>query len=308
MVFYKVYLFLEFHFFYIADILPICPRRPHMGPTSHLTPGLTLRNTPDPDCKLSPAQILFGHPLRDAMPRINERTQKFDNLQFSPIWRDAWTIKEEALRTRYARTLETLKEHSRSLPPLRHGDKVFIQNQEGNHPKKWDRSGTVVECRTNDQYIVKVDGTGRLTLRNRRFLRRFEPHSLSVYIPAVAPTATSLPHPSHRSQEADTVMSTPPTSEMPTPPVTQDNVTHEVPYPPEAHLPAAPSVQPPPSPTMLEPTASPSLPTAPLPTTLPRSSAASERQEPRRSSRDRKPKLVYDPESGSYVEPSQKGH
>ena len=33
---------------------------------------LVYRNTPDPGCKLSPAQILLGRPLRDTLPCINK--------------------------------------------------------------------------------------------------------------------------------------------------------------------------------------------------------------------------------------------
>ena len=33
----------------------------------------------------------------------------------------------------------------------------------------------VVQVNGNDQYVVKVDGTGRLTLRNRKYLRKFQP-------------------------------------------------------------------------------------------------------------------------------------
>ena len=51
--------------------------------------------------------------------------------------------------------------------------RVFVQNQNGPHPTKWDRSGVIVECRDYDQYLVKLDGTGQLTLRNRRFLRKY---------------------------------------------------------------------------------------------------------------------------------------
>ena len=80
------------------------------------------------------------------------------------------------MKTRYAKTIETLKEHSRLLQPLCIGDTVFIQNQCGLYPKKWDKTGSVVEVKKNDQYVVKVDGSGRLTLRNRRFLRKYEPH------------------------------------------------------------------------------------------------------------------------------------
>ena len=57
--------------------------------------------------------------------------------------------------------------------PSQVGDNVFVQNQAVPHPNKWDRSGTVIEYKDNDQYIVKLDGTGRLTLRNRRFLKLY---------------------------------------------------------------------------------------------------------------------------------------
>ena len=53
---------------------------------------------------------------------------------------------------------------------------MFIQNQ-GKSPgrcNKWDRQGRIVAIKDHDQHLVKVDGSGRLTLRNRRFLRRFQ--------------------------------------------------------------------------------------------------------------------------------------
>ena len=53
-------------------------------------------------------------------------------------------------------------------------DRVMIQNQVGNYPKRWDKAGMVVEVKGYDQYMVKVDGTGRLTRRNRKYLRRVE--------------------------------------------------------------------------------------------------------------------------------------
>ena len=55
----------------------------------------------------------------------------------------------------------------------------MIQNQIPSSPrsKKWDRQGTVIATGDNDQYLVKVEGSGRLTLRNRRFLRRFKAKS-----------------------------------------------------------------------------------------------------------------------------------
>ena len=134
------------------------------------------RNTPDPGCKLSPAQVLLGRPLRDSLPYLNKQIMAFNNPQVNSQWRDAWEAKEDALRIRYVKTLENLSEHSRPLPPLRHGDQVLLQNQRGRFPKKWDHSGVVVETKPNDQYVIRVSGSGRLTLRNRRFLRKFTPH------------------------------------------------------------------------------------------------------------------------------------
>ena len=47
---------------------------------------LTYRNTPDPLCKKSPAEILFGHHLRDTMPMFGN-TPMFENGKVLPIWR-----------------------------------------------------------------------------------------------------------------------------------------------------------------------------------------------------------------------------
>ncbi|XP_071059806.1 uncharacterized protein [Pseudochaenichthys georgianus] len=135
---------------------------------------LQLRNTPDPDCNLSPAQIIFGRPLRGSLSFVN-RLEKFSNPHIRLLWREAWAAKEDALRTRMSRTTESLGTHSRPLRPLALGESVFLQNQQGPSPHKWDRSGIVVESPGHDQYRIRVDGSGRLTLRNRRFLRAYTP-------------------------------------------------------------------------------------------------------------------------------------
>jgi hypothetical protein len=143
---------------------------------------LQLRNTPDPDCNVSPAEIVFGHQLRDAFKFVNT-TEKFKNQHIRPMWRDAWRSKESALRTRFTRTAEHLNTKARDLVPLSSGERVFVQNQNGNHPTKWDRSGIIMESQGNDQYLVKIDGSGRLTLRNRRFLRKYTTASPTITYP-----------------------------------------------------------------------------------------------------------------------------
>jgi len=81
-------------------------------------------------------------------------------------------------------------EHCHSLPALAIGDRCYIQNQTGNYPRRWDRSVTGVESHGYNSYTVKVDGTGRVTRRNRKYLRRFLPAS-----PTISPNApTSIKH------------------------------------------------------------------------------------------------------------------
>ena len=40
-----------------------------------------------------------------------------NNLQILNMWRNAWSKKEEALRSLYVKSLENLKEHIELLPP-----------------------------------------------------------------------------------------------------------------------------------------------------------------------------------------------
>ena len=87
------------------------------------------------------------------------------------------------------RSLEKLGAHSQTPKRLATGDRVFIENQHGHNPTKWDRSGTVMEVLDHDQYWVKVDSSGRLTLRNRRFLRAFTP-ATPTFGPRAIPNST----------------------------------------------------------------------------------------------------------------------
>ena len=137
---------------------------------------LQQRNTPDRDCKLSPAEVLFGRRLRDTLPQLSKSVQIFDSDQLHNQWHQAWAAKEEAIRTRLVRSCEQLETGCKELPSLREGDSVFIQNQDKatGRPNKWDRQGTIIASKDHDQYLVKVHGSGRITLRNRRFLRKFQ--------------------------------------------------------------------------------------------------------------------------------------
>ena len=123
---------------------------------------LIKRNTPDPLTKLSPAEIVFRRKWRDTLPRIDKSINIFFNTRLKHVWTDAWEKKELAMRTQYQGCLTRLREHSKALPPLNVGDHVSIQNQSGKKPAKWDRTGTIVETRDCDKYVIKVDGSDAL--------------------------------------------------------------------------------------------------------------------------------------------------
>ena len=161
---------------------------------------LTYRNTPKPLDNRSPAEIVFGRQIRDFMP--------VKPGKFVPCgtWTDTAANREKAPMERHAKEVEDLLPHPKKMPPLKVENRVRIQNQTGNAPRRWDKSGQVIEVRQNDQYAIKVHGSGRVTLRNRQFLRLYVPH-------------TEKPCPRRRSLNVrpDTAdMDTPGTSRRPT--------------------------------------------------------------------------------------------
>jgi hypothetical protein len=270
---------------------------------------LQQRNTPDRDCSLSPAEVLFGHLLRDSMPQLDKSKMVFENPQIHDQWHNAWSNKEEAIRSRLVRTCEKLNQGSKELAPLREGDTVFIQNQDGNKPLKWDREGTIIHTGDNDQYIVRVHGTGRLTLRNRRFLRKFKSRSpfINEVVPYVKPNDTPEPT---VVQETDILQLENATSDLPSVSPRREHVqqlrligkTSDDALSPTRVSPQKPAInvetssQVPSSPSPASPL---QVPLPPPVSTLPAS------PQPRRSGRTRIQRTVYDSTSGTYVEPTE---
>ena len=148
---------------------------------------LQLRNTPEGDSGLSPAQVLMGRTLRDTLPLtppIPRNVTVFDDCSpVSRVWKDVWLAKEDALKSRLSKQTERLVDGARQLKPLSVGDSVRIQNQTGSHPTKWDKTGVVMQIGENDKYVVRVDGSRRLTLRNRRYLRKMIPSKFYSQVP-----------------------------------------------------------------------------------------------------------------------------
>lgn len=281
---------------------------------------LIKRNTPDPGCNLSPSEVLFGHKLHDTLPYIRKDVKLFENDQIANQWKEAWRLKEESLKTHYAKTMKKLHEHSRPLPPLHVADQVLIQNQCGQHPTRWDRSGTVVDVGQHDQYYVKVAGTGHITLRNRRYLQKYQPHLLHGIGTATSPTPTlqgksSDEEPSTPAPGRSTLLpiqpSVPTTIACPTHPGERQKSTTNIKRLHMENLQSSDSA------THARPSESATANTDAQPQHLTaqssdsathtqpsESTTANPDVQPRRSTRVRTTKKFYDPESGTYISPT----
>lgn len=135
-----------------------------VAPTGHLDCEafdrglLELRNTPNHTGR-SPAQILYGHPLRSCVPAHAKAFQK------------QWQARAESCDRRAAVRLQDDTDrydaHARPLPPLELDAVVRVQDPT---TKRWDKVGTVMGIGKSRDYLVKMP-SGRIWWRNRRFLR-----------------------------------------------------------------------------------------------------------------------------------------
>ena len=132
---------------------------------------MTHRNTPCQETGISPSVMLFGHPIRDHLPRHDRELRK------------EWSTIDDARELALAKRVLKAPPPTKVLEPLNVGDAVQIQNQSGNHPNKWHNTGVISECLPNRQYHVVVDGSRRVTLRNRRFLKNILPVSRGLSYP-----------------------------------------------------------------------------------------------------------------------------
>ena len=149
---------------------------------------LQYRNTPQPDTRLSPAQVVYGRYLRDFIPVVDD---KYEPKQ---EWGMVREHRERALARRLDRDGSRLEEHTKKLEKIPVGGAVAVQNQTGRFPKKWEKTGVVVENKDYDKVVVRMDGSRRLTTRNRRFVRRIitPPDLAEVEIPGHVRAETSI--------------------------------------------------------------------------------------------------------------------
>ena len=78
----------------------------------------------------------------------------------------------KALSRRLDRDGARLERYTKRQKIIPVGEAVAVQNQMGRFPNKWDKTGIVMENMDHDKVLVRLDGSRRLTTRNRRFVKK----------------------------------------------------------------------------------------------------------------------------------------
>ena len=123
---------------------------------------LELRNTPRADGR-SPAQVLYGRPLRSAVPAHHRA--------FADSWQRAAEECDKRAAVLKSQTVERYDASAHTLKSLQVGKQVLLQD-----PKTglWDRTGAIVGVGNRRDYHVRLP-SGRTYWRNRRYLRPLRP-------------------------------------------------------------------------------------------------------------------------------------
>ena len=175
---------------------------------------MQFRNTPMQDCRRSPAQMVFGRAMRDFIPSLPHKYEPAKDWAVTQEYRErTMAMKREADREKWSHK-------TKDLEMLEIGTPVMIQNQTGNNPTKWDKTGVVLENKPHSQVLIRVDGSRRVTLRNRRFVKKLDPGLKRMPNPVTvqpkpvkkAPAQKKIPKPSLPVPE---VQEEPPVPEVP---------------------------------------------------------------------------------------------
>ena len=137
---------------------------------------LQYRNTPCRKDGLSPAQKLFGHPVQNTLPAHRR--------SFAMEWQKSSQEAEEAAQETQDKLQQSYNRNAHDLSALQVGNHVAIQNP---NTKMWDIYGVITAIGPFRRYYVKTQ-SGRVLVRNRRFLRKRSPLSIA------APTGDHYSH------------------------------------------------------------------------------------------------------------------
>ena len=162
------------------------------------------RNTPAAGGR-SPAQIVFGRSVRDALPAHRRR--------FAPEWHRVADRAEVRLSERQQRADDLYNSQARDLTPLAVDNQVAVQDD---RTKRWDRHGVICEVGPHRRYYVRLS-SGRVLTRNRRHLRRRYGHAMPERLVPEVPAA-SRGSPADQTRESRTSSTGPVSGGAPTAP------------------------------------------------------------------------------------------
>ena len=143
-------------------------------------------NTPLRDIDKSPAQMATGRQLRDGVPAVRRK------LEVDKFWGRTLRQRERQMADHHD-TVLAMRDSRCSRAPLAPGDRVLVQDQQ--HSKKWNRAGVVIEAKGYRQYLIKLDGSGRISLRTREHLRPASPAVSTEENPLLDATGPLTPSP-----------------------------------------------------------------------------------------------------------------
>ena len=144
---------------------------------------LQYRNTPIQGINASPAQLLFCRDLRDFIPSHPK------HYKLNKKWVDLAYQREKQLSARNEKLAKSYDEHAHNLKPLDMGTNVFVQNKhDKRHFNKWNLSGRIVEVMPHRQYKIRLDGSGRISLRNRKHIKPMPIDLITKDTPFLKPT------------------------------------------------------------------------------------------------------------------------
>lgn len=124
-----------------------------------------------------------SHPVQDTLPAHHRA--------FAPVWqRSASEAEEKAVRHRDP-VEEQYNKRAHALPEIHVGSHVAVQNS---ITKRWDIYGIVADVGPHRRFYVRTN-SGRVLVRNRRFLRRRVPLSLPGAMPLPPGTPGTPPAP-----------------------------------------------------------------------------------------------------------------
>merc|ERR1712237_103620 len=112
------------------------------------------------------AQSLLGRHLRDGLPAV----KGFHELKEEHLMNRKQ--RELVAAKRVAAMKQSYDKGSKALPPLAVGDRVRVQNRTTIRTTRWDKTGIITATLGDRKYEVMMDGSRRITTRNRRHLRR----------------------------------------------------------------------------------------------------------------------------------------